>query len=96
MKLSEFIENKKQELISVNGYKSAEFKSVDNCEISQFMTSSIFDFGQVKKIDLETEVKDFERSTLGNNTIKAFEVWFNVIKPRCRKPETYRTYIAIA
>jgi hypothetical protein len=45
MRLSEFIENKKQELLN-SGYKSAEFKSVDNCEISQFMTSQIFDFGQ--------------------------------------------------
>ena len=80
MKLSEYIENKKNELVTVEGFKSAELKRLDNCQISQFMTSSIFDF-TVKKIDTSIEVETFDRQTLGNNKIDCIEVVFNVVKP---------------
>lgn len=94
MILSEYIENKKVELASVNGFKSAEFKSLNKCEVSQFMTSCIFDFTN-SKIDTSIEVEDFDRQSLGNNKIDCIEICFNIVKPRCRKPESFRTYVKI-
>lgn len=96
MKLSDYIENKKNELVTVNGFKSAELKRLDNCQVSQFITSCIFTFGAETKIDTSMEVEDFDRSTLGNNKIDCIEISFNVVKPRCRKPESYRTYVKIS
>lgn len=96
MKLSEWIENKKNELVTIGGFKSAELKRIDNCQVSATMTSSIFSFGEAKKeIDVNTEVEDFNRSKLGMNLIDAFEVTFNVVKSRCRKPESHRTYVKV-
>lgn len=95
MKLSEYIEKKKVELIAINKFKSAELKRLDNCQVSQFMISSIFDF-TVTKIDTAIEVEEFDRQTLGNTKIDCIEITFNVIKPRCRKPESLRTYVKIS
>lgn len=95
MKLSEYIENKKVELVAINGFKSAELKRLDNCQVSQLMTSSIFDF-TVTKIDTRIEIEEFNRQTLGNNKIDCIEITFNIVKPRCRKPESFRTYVKIS
>lgn len=94
MKLSEYIENKKVELVSVNGFKSAELKRLDNCQVSQFITSCIFDF-TIHKIDTEIEVEDFDRKTLGDNKIDCIEICFNVVKPRCRKPVSHSIYVKV-
>lgn len=96
MKLLEWIENKKKELITTGGFKSAEVKYIDNCKVSTNITQSIFDFGSTKKIDIDNiEVEDFNRSELGRNLIDAFEVTFNVVKPRCRKPVSHRLYVKV-
>jgi hypothetical protein len=95
MKLSEYIENKKVELVAVNKFKSVEFKRLDNCQVSQFMHSCILDFTDTK-IDTSIEVEEFDRTKLGNTKIDCIEITFNVVKPRCRKPESLRTYVKIS
>ena len=94
MKLSDYIEKKQNELVTVNGFKSAELKRLGNCQVSQIMTSSIIDF-TIPKIDTSIQVEEFNRQELGNNKIDCIEICFNVVKPRCRKPISHREYVKI-
>jgi hypothetical protein len=93
MKLNEWIENKKVELVNTNGFRSAELKRLNNCKISSVMTQHIFDFGEKKIIDQNQEVEEVKRNEIGVNLIDVIEVTFNIVKPRCRKPESYNIYV---
>ena len=95
MKLQTWIKNKEQQLVNENGFRSASLDGLNNCQISQFMTSTIFDFTNTK-IDTDIEITEVNRNTLGNQKIDAIEVTFDVVKPRCRKSSTYRLYVAKA
>lgn len=95
MKLNEWIENKKNELLSNKTYKNVEFVEVDKVKISSCMTSEIFNIGMAdESIDMEIDVGDFERKNIVGK-IDGLKVVFNVIKPRCRKPERLRLYVEI-
>jgi len=94
MKLQEWIDNKCKELVDSKTFKDASLKSVDKCQISNCMTSQIFDLWKRETIDMNTEVEDVIRREL-QGEIDALEVVFNVVKPRCRKPERYVQFIKV-
>lgn len=93
MLLNEWIENKRNELIEGKAYKSVNYLSVSNVDIERNMTSEIFDFNR-KEISMNTEVEDFIRSELVTK-IKSLKVAFEVVKPRCRKPERLYLYVKV-
>ena len=96
MKLNEWIENKKNELLETKKYKSIEFIRVDIIEISKNMTSQCFNIGaDDEKINLDTQVEDFERNLIIGK-IKGIEITFDVIKPRCRKSIKLRENVKIS
>jgi hypothetical protein len=95
MKLNEWIENKKNELLLSKIYKSVEYDSVNKVEISLNMTSETFNiFAPCEKINTDIEVDNFQRNKIVGK-IEGLKVVFNVIKPRCRKPERLYTYVKI-
>ncbi|HBF77164.1 MULTISPECIES: hypothetical protein [Clostridium] len=94
MLLKEWIENKKNELTESKAYKSVSFSHVSNVEIERNMTSEIFDLNRKQEIPMDTEVKDFVRSEL-TTKIQGLQITFEVVKPRCRKPEKLYLYVKV-
>jgi hypothetical protein len=95
MILNEWIENKTNEIIESKTYKSVNYSGVRNVEIERNITSEIFDFNGIKEISMNTEVEDFVRSEL-TTKIKGLKITFEVVKPRCRKPEKLYLYVKVA
>ncbi|HEY5587506.1 MAG TPA: hypothetical protein VIK86_00965 [Candidatus Paceibacterota bacterium] len=96
MKLNEWVEDKKSELLENKTYKSVEFARVDKIKISSNMTSQCFNIGMAdEKINMDIEVENFERNKIVGE-IAGVEITFNVIKPRCRKPERLRLCVKIS
>lgn len=96
MKLNEWIENKKSELLESKTYKSIDFVRVDKIEISSNMTSQCFNIGMVdEKINMNVEVENFERNKIVGK-IDGLEITFDVIKPRCRKSQRLRLCVKLA
>lgn len=94
MVLNEWIDNKLKELIASKVYKSVAFLGIDNVEIEKNMTSETFELNGRKEIPMNIEIEEFTRSEL-TTRIKGLKVTFEIVKPRCRKPETIRLYVKI-
>jgi len=93
MKLCDYIEIKKEELTTVNGFRSAELNNLGRCKISKNIKSCVFAIGQPEKFDMDIEIEEVEKSNLTDEQIDVIEVAFNVVKPRCRKPIRHSVYV---
>ena len=93
MNINEYIESKCKELADNKTYKSVTFRSIDVCTMSQNCIGRTFSLcGDDAKVNMETYVQPTSCKEL-HEEISAFEVVFDVIKPRCRKPERLRLYV---
>jgi len=95
MKLNEWIENKEEELVNNKTYKSVTFSSIDVCTMTPYSIGRIFSLcGDDEQANMEANVQQTSCKELyGEDKIDAFEVVFDVVKPRCRKPERLRLYV---
>lgn len=92
MKLSEYIASTEKQLVASNGYKTAKYKSINDCEMSVNMIGTVFDFSK-KEYNMNQEVEEVIRKKLGASKIDAYQVAFDVVKPRCRKAEAVYGYV---
>lgn len=92
MKLSEYIAKTEKQLVERGDYKTAKYNKIQDCEISFNMTGIVFDFAK-KEYDMNQEVEEVIKKTLGTKKINAYMVAFDVVKPRCRKPEAVYSYV---
>ena len=91
MKLNEYIEMKKEELLK-NGMRSAKFQSAHEYEIGRCSITFLL-FGS-KEAEADAEVEEFDRTALADGeTVDSYGVSFAVIKPRCRKAVTETFYV---
>lgn len=94
MKLTDYIEKKKIELVEKEGFRKAELINIEKCKMSRNIISTIFDIGiGQEKTNTEIEIEEVDRSKLDDTKIDAIEVVFDVVKPRCRKPVRYSEYV---
>lgn len=100
MKLADYIESKKEELVR-DGYKSAKHKRATKESIEKdgylYMRSISIDSDYFKGVDLDMEVEEFTNADKSNMSdgekITIISVDFDVVKPRCRKPVDYKAYV---
>lgn len=90
MKLQEYIEKKEKELVA-EGMRSAKIRRYFDCEISR--TSVSFTLCVTTKPALDAEIKEINKKALSSDLVPAVSVDFDVVKPRCRKPETLSFYV---
>lgn len=96
MKLQDYVEMKKQELLA-SGMRSAEFRSATKCEIGRHCVSFMLFTAETAPMDANVEevTKEY-RDTLTDRSdgmIDAYDVTFDVIKPRCRKTTMKSFYV---
>lgn len=94
MTLSDWIENKKSELVEQNGFRSIELRSIEKCVLTRNSTKTIYDIGVSQdNINTDIQVKEVIRNELTDREVDGFEVVFDVVKPRCRKETRHRVYV---
>ena len=93
MKLQEWVNNKCKELVDSKIFKNATLKRIDKCQISASITSSIFEIGYTEPINMDIQIEEVNNRKELLEKIDALEVVFNVVKPRCRKPERYALFV---
>ena len=91
MNINEYIESKSKELVDNKTHKSVTFRSIDVCTMSPNSIGRMFSFcGDGEKANMELNVQSVSCKEL-HEKIDVFEVVFDVVKPRCRKPERLRS-----
>lgn len=100
MKLNEFIESKKEELLN-DGFKSAKFVHAHNEKLERrhygFGHTFIIDSNYFKGVSMDAEVDLFDEesardSMIVGDDLPLIAVSFDVVKPKCRKAVSHTVY----
>ena len=93
MKLNEWIEKENNKLVESKKWRSVIFKEVEPCKLTSCTIGKIFNIGgKEEQINMDINVQEVNKKEI-NGEIDAIEVIFDVVKPRCRKPERLRLYV---
>lgn len=101
MKLNEFIESKKEELLH-EGYKAVDYKNahMEKIERSQwggYLHSFTIDTDYFRGVSLDKEVDIYNDEAVKSSmdigdSVPLVAVSFDVVKPRCRKAVSHTVY----
>jgi len=93
MKLNEWIEKEKDNLVESEKFKSVTFNRVEPCTLTSYSIGKTFNIGgDDEQTNMGINVQEVDRKEI-KDEINAIEVIFDVVKPRCRKSNRLSLYV---